>query len=247
MMASDSSHAILQLLVDMQDWVGCFLRLRIDRPPQRLSILVDTKFDDPELLPFLVDEALCRIARTVVFIAGPESAPTGMELTIPCPPHWESYKRLMGCPVSFGQPQNRLDFASVPVPVPTADATIEAGMRELLFQEMKVTRSSDLLAAVLNAIRRDPAHIPSLKEIAASMNIGERTLRRRLSSEGVSYAGLLAAERREHALTLVRTSAESMTKIAADTGFSDSRSLRRAIKRWTGNKPTNFRRQSNQQ
>jgi AraC-like DNA-binding protein len=200
------------------------------------------KFDDPDVEPFLISAAFAAMARFSRFIAGPHSVPVAVEVASARPSYAQAYERVLGCPVSFSRPQNRLDFSPVPVPVPTADAFMEANMRALLSATKRQRAVSDVEAAVMQAIRRDPSHMPSLKNIAASMNIGERTLRRRLSAEGISYSALVAAERRERTLMLVRGSDDPMAKVAAEAGFSDSRSLRRAVKRWTGERPMNLRR-----
>ena len=55
-------------------------------------------------------------------------------------------------------------------------------------------------------------------------------------------AGLLDQERMRRALGLLGASEAPMARVAAEAGFSDARSLRRAIKRWTGQTPSALRR-----
>jgi AraC-like DNA-binding protein len=242
MMACAHSHAVMQFLVDMQHTSCSLLTFRIEKHSQRFSMIAGMKFDDVDLEPFLVSAAFSALAGFSRFIAGPHGVPVAVEVAGTRPSYAQAYERVLGCPVAFNRPENRLDFSPVPVSVPTADAFMEANMRSLLSASKKQRPASDVEAVVLQAIRRDPAQLPSLKDIAASMNIGERTLRRRLSAEGISYSVMVAAERRERTLMLVRGSDDPMAKVAAEAGFSDSRSLRRAVKRWTGERPMNIRR-----
>lgn len=70
--------------------------------------------------------------------------------------------------------------------------------------------------------------------IARQMGVTERTLRRRLSDEGVRYADVADDVRRRLTLRFLRTTRMGADDIAASVGFSDSTNLRRAVKRWTG-------------
>ena len=81
-----------------------------------------------------------------------------------------------------------------------------------------------------------------LAEIAATVNVSERTLRRRLLAADLSYAALLDQERMRRALELLSAGESPMARVADASGFSDTRSLRRAIKRWTGQTPSQLRR-----
>ena len=95
---------------------------------------------------------------------------------------------------------------------------------------------------IVRALRVDLRSPPTMAAIAASINVSERTLRRRLVDADLSYAGLLDQERMRRALGLLGASEAPMARVAAEAGFSDARSLRRATKRWTGQTPSALRR-----
>jgi AraC-like DNA-binding protein len=98
-----------------------------------------------------------------------------------------------------------------------------------------------IVLTVERAIRRQLPGVPSLGELAASLNLSERTLRRRLSDGGIGYQGLVDQIRQARALELILASRTPLAQVAAQTGFSDARALRRAFKRWTGQVPSALR------
>ena len=81
-----------------------------------------------------------------------------------------------------------------------------------------------------------PSGVPSLEQVARRLAIPERTLRRKLSDEGVSYRGLLEEFRRTAALEFLK-SGRSVTDVAFLLGFSETSALSRAFRRWHGISP----------
>jgi AraC-like DNA-binding protein len=83
--------------------------------------------------------------------------------------------------------------------------------------------------------------MPEMAQVARDMGMSVRSLRRRLTEEGVSYRAVL-----EEALGMVATrmlgdSRRSIQETAHAMGFSDSTAFHRAFKRWTGMTPKQFR------
>ncbi len=82
---------------------------------------------------------------------------------------------------------------------------------------------------------------PSLDRIAHHLAISPRTLQRRLREEGTSWREELEELRRRRVACLLRETQLSVEAIASRVGFTDSRSLRRAIHRWYGHGPAMVR------
>jgi AraC-like DNA-binding protein len=72
----------------------------------------------------------------------------------------------------------------------------------------------------------------SLSEVSRALAISPRTLQRRLANAGTSWRDEVDAARRELAVELARAG-ESRKTIARQVGYSDTRGLRRALRRWT--------------
>jgi AraC-like DNA-binding protein len=65
----------------------------------------------------------------------------------------------------------------------------------------------------------------------------ERTLRRRLEKDGISFQALLDDVRRDEAARLLDDPALTVAAIAEHLGYSEPRAVRHAYRRWTGRAP----------
>ena len=74
--------------------------------------------------------------------------------------------------------------------------------------------------------------------------MSQRTLRRRLKSEGVSFRQLFGEVRANIAFGYLRNTDLPIADIAAALGFADEAGFRTAFRRWTGHAPREYRRQS---
>lgn len=74
-------------------------------------------------------------------------------------------------------------------------------------------------------------------EAARALLLSERTLHRRLATEGTTFREESEAVRRELAIDLVRTGVRPVKEIASLVGFADVRAFHRAYLRWTGTTP----------
>ena len=82
----------------------------------------------------------------------------------------------------------------------------------------------------------------SLGGAARTLKMTSRTLQRRLADAGVRFGALLEQVRCEMAIDLLQRPCADFQDIAERVGFSDARSLRRALKRRTGRTPSALRR-----
>jgi len=83
--------------------------------------------------------------------------------------------------------------------------------------------------------------MPVAAQVAKRLGCSERTLRRRLAEEGLSFTDVLDEARREEATRSLRAEAEPIADLAARLGFSHLSSFHRACVRWTGLAPGAFR------
>jgi AraC-like DNA-binding protein len=145
--------------------------------------------------------------------------------------------------VRFGCHRNRLlsDAHWLDFPLPTANLmSFRLALQILECQAAASAGHSDLGLAVDRAIRRALPTPPSPAEVAASLHVSERTLRRRLEEAGLGFNGLLDECRKSRALELILGARLPLPQVAQQIGFADVRSLRRAFKRWTGQTPSNW-------
>jgi AraC-like DNA-binding protein len=99
-------------------------------------------------------------------------------------------------------------------------------------------------AMVSDQVRRLLRHNLSLgvarqSDIAAGLAMHEKTLQRRLSKEGLTFAVLVDDVRREWFLDLLQQPVRlSLTQIAQTLGYSEQAALTRSCKRWFGMSPS---------
>ena len=97
-----------------------------------------------------------------------------------------------------------------------------------------------VVQGIVTALLRDG--YPDLRSVAKSIGLSARTLQRRLSEEGVTYARVVAQARLEIAQRMLDDPARRVIEVALDLGYSDQAHFGRAFARWTGLAPRQFRR-----
>jgi len=78
---------------------------------------------------------------------------------------------------------------------------------------------------------------PSLAGVAAGLGLSERTLRRRLATEGTSFQVLLDQVRSSLARALLESGALSVGEVAHRLGYAEASSFIQAHRRWHGSTP----------
>ncbi|MGH8493824.1 MAG: helix-turn-helix domain-containing protein [Moraxellaceae bacterium] len=96
-----------------------------------------------------------------------------------------------------------------------------------------------LRGKILSQLRNES----SAEEIASSMGMSVRTLRRRLSDCGMSFNNIRLDVRMQVAMRYLTTTTISIERIADFVGYSDQATFTRAFKEWKGNTPNQVRNQ----
>ena len=161
-------------------------------------------------------------------------------------PHMEekNYQAILGLPVFFGRTQNRFlgPRAAVDFPLPTAnDAVAEMYLRQCdkLLREMDA--ASGCASEVRHALLSSRGRFPSAKEVAVSLNMSERTLRRRLDEEATSFMQIVDDVRNHLAKQYLAETKLTIAEVGELLGFDDAANFRRAFKRWNGYPPRSMR------
>jgi AraC-like DNA-binding protein len=123
---------------------------------------------------------------------------------------------------------------------PTSAAMCDEMCAKLVERRRLREGTATLVRQVLAATATDSR--PGLGRLAELTSTSERTLRRRLQSEGVSYRSILAATQALDAVELVCDKSLSITAIAERLGYADLSTFSQAFKRWHGVSPAAYRR-----
>jgi AraC-like DNA-binding protein len=87
-----------------------------------------------------------------------------------------------------------------------------------------------------------PDGCPDVRSVAKVMRLSSRTLQRRLSAQGVTFAWLVAQVRYAIAQRMLDDPGRKIIEVALDLGYSDQAHFARAFARWSGLTPRQFRR-----
>ncbi len=180
---------------------------------------------------------LCR------FVVGEAFTARELRLRHSRPELVEGYE-FFGCPVRFRARRNTLvvtgevarwrslhaDPAMLSMSRQYAEKALEAIAEDNLVGHVKLE-----LEAVLETGPRD------LESVARRMGMSGRSLQRRLKREGTGFAEVLDQVRRVKALELIEDRRVGLGALAIQSGFTDTSSLYRAFKRWTGRTPQQWR------
>jgi AraC-like DNA-binding protein len=173
-----------------------------------------------------------------------QSPDSAADLALPEPAYQARFKHLVP-KWRFGQPAHRLVCAAslLDSPIATANPTglrvaqtlCENALDELSFD-------GELVQRVRGLLETDGGGFRSLDEVASCVHVSQRTLKRRLAAQGVTFSTLAERERRDKALVLLRSSRLSVADIAGRLDYSTASTFVRAFRRWTGTTPAVFRR-----
>jgi AraC-like DNA-binding protein len=150
----------------------------------------------------------------------------------------------IGCHLSFANRTNKIIFRSAwldqaaSLGNKTTYPTVVALCDDLLSDlKSRIGIAGEIRALLL----RDITRTPTLAAIAKLLEVSDRSLRRQLREQGISFRGLLDELRMQIALKYLRTTRLANEDIALALGFSDAANFRRAFRRWTSKSPSEIR------
>lgn len=205
-----------------------------------VALLARPRASAETLLPFLCEELFSSSLVLCRSLLGPGFRLARLELTYPEPPYAAEYRRLFRCEVRFGATHNRavVDGQWLKMVLPTHHpVSAQQALAICREQSASLERQSDVVASVERMLRLQLQRHPRLGDIAAGLNLSERTLRRHLAACGQVFREIHDRIRTERALELLRAGALRIGEIGSAVGYSDPREFRRAFKRWTGGPP----------
>jgi AraC-like DNA-binding protein len=90
-------------------------------------------------------------------------------------------------------------------------------------------------------VERLPRGSANIDAIADELNLGSKTLERRLAERSQSFSALLDATRYNAAKHYLEETDMRLSQVAYMAGYTEPAALVRAFKRWTGTTPMQFR------
>jgi AraC-like DNA-binding protein len=200
--------------------------------------------------PRTLDHALSNEVMVSAFARGVRelsgASPRSVHFMHRAPTRGSEHAALLDCDVRFGRsstavlvPRARLDV------VPRgANAALHRFLGGLVGGELDAlgpAQVGERAARLLARRLRDDAELPALPEVARNLGMAERTLRRRLAEQGVSFRAIRNAVQLDRAADLLASSEASMSEIALACGFADASAFGRAWRRSRNQPPSRSR------
>ncbi|MDF2446875.1 MAG: araC family transcriptional regulator [Moraxellaceae bacterium] len=213
-----------------------------------VTLRVDYLRRDDPLRPFLMELVLTGlVVMTGQILDRPQ---TGAEVLMegPEPAYFASIAAELPAPVRYGAAEYaiRIPRELLEAPLRLANPSAAALAREACERELQARRNDRqeaLTARVRSLLVQSDDRLPTLEEVADTLHVSTRTLKRRLQEEGRNFRALVDHVLRERATQMLQEEGLSVSEVAFRLGYNDVSNFSRAFRRWTGQSPSDFRRE----
>jgi AraC-like DNA-binding protein len=173
-----------------------------------------------------------------------------VEFSHPAPADISEHERIFECPVTFGADTCQMVIGREVWEMPriggdpTLFSLLDTHARMLMDQ---LPSPADIVGRVREAIAAElRGGNPKLESIARRLAVSPRTLQRRLRDQAIVFNDMVDAMRFRAARSYLAHEDIAGSEVAYLLGFAEQSSFNRAFRRWSGQTPTEYRRQTTQ-
>ncbi|QSP95655.1 AraC family transcriptional regulator [Marinobacter salinisoli] len=162
----------------------------------------------------------------------------------PEPGYFHRFRQQIPVPVIYGAGDDALiiPISQLDLPVRFSDHQLAASSRSQCELALKqLTDDAGFACRVRRVIETSHPFPPKLARVAATLFVSDRTLKRRLQEESMSFQALVDQVRLKQACDLLEKTGLNLSQIAETLGYADAANFTRAFKRWTGISPSQHR------
>ncbi len=238
-------RAATDLMVQFLPIVTTAIGMRVRVDGRDASIILEENADFGAARDIVLLAILVGLKKMAEVGTGQDLRGGFIDLALPAPLHAERAVALVPA-LRFDQPLTRLVFPATRLDLPytMSDPIALQLAKDHCERELNALGLDGRLAGrVRTLVARSKAGFPSLQQVATSLAVSARTLKRQLAAEGSSFTTILEEERREAATVLLRTPDLSIDQIASRLGYANEANFARAFRRWTGATPSEYRKQ----
>lgn len=167
-----------------------------------------------------------------------------LHLNYPAPEYADIYRQVFAVPVLFDQANCQLLMNNelLDFKLTTANPGSQVFFRqqcELMLSELNA--EENIAAEVRRLLMHASGNFPDITQVASALFMSERTLRRRLQAEGISFRRVFDEVRNVLAQEYLTATAITVAEIADLLGYTECANFRRAFVRWNGITPIDYR------
>ena len=176
-------------------------------------------------------------------VTGINLCPLSVRFMYPSTASSSECRRLFRCTVEYGARADAIKLSNdaIRIQIPTVDSRLGYMLRsyaDKLLRQARAKNENSLQDKVANFIaQRLSSRGVSLRSAAHQLKLSERTLRRRLQEEDVSFGELVGRVRLKLANDWLARTDFDLKHISFLLGYSEPAAFSRAYKRWTGHSP----------
>ncbi len=243
MLVSENVAQAVSCLIAFPLMLGWYFNIEVESDDDSVTLKIRDYCYSDELRQFSIEMALSSVLTLIEDLLGHAVKPA-LTLTCPSTTHLKAVAAFLDCNVEYGNYDGiTFKLSTFLTRCPLANkVSFEDLYRqcELRENEWHIRTSQDLVSKIKYIVSQNPAS-NSMPDVAKELWMTERTLRRRLKEQGISFQKLVNQVRYQQATELLETTGTPISDIADQLGYSDTASFRHAFKRWSGLVPTEFR------
>lgn len=222
-----------------------FTRISLVEQGQDACLLFDDSRVPTALLPFIVQRDMLGALVVIRELLGDELPLLQVHMRQPTAQAPRTFAKAFGHTVQFLAESNMLRFPAslLDRPLPFANpALVQACEQQCQAILARHQWDEGLTGQVRQLLLRTPGQLDDMERIAASLHMSSRTLRRRLSEEGIGFRALQDEVRQALAEDMLKAGGLSLEEIAERLGYGELSNFIHAFKRWKGVTPGRYQR-----
>ncbi len=233
------------------DWVrelvNPFIRVRLDERGKTAALVLDLGEDDEggPARPWFAETTFASVVKFGRVLLRGQGDFKRLTFRHRAPRYAKQYREFFRLPVAFDQPHDSVEFDRRLLDLPLAGGFPTLHQQAEYRVEQKLARRpkpASLAASIETMFTRKPGLLgQGIDQVAAELELGPRTLQRRLHEDGLSFGELQDRVRCRQAMQWLEQPSPDIETISEQLGFSDRRSFTRAFTRWAGMSPSAFR------
>ncbi len=243
-LSSPTLRAAFERLLRYQKMVSEFINLAIEETEEQFNVILDVQ-DISRVTMAQMDSGITILFHMCQSNFGHNLRPSAVYLAHPKPPCQQAYNDYFQCPVLFEQPVNKLCLPAEVVDTPLLNvlSNINLITDKTLLDYLDSMYKENTTSRVRQAISRLLPSEVSIEKVSQLLHLTPRTLHRHLQAENTSFKTILDDLRFRLSKEYLQKNQYSITEIAFQLGFSDSSAFSRAFRQWSGESPSQFKKQ----